>query len=403
MDASTFDRLTRALSTTPSRRKLAKTAAVSVVAAIFGRLEPEAAPSTSAASCDPVGAECAGHAECCSLKCSTDQRGQPPAKRCCLPLDKKCRRGDQCCSGHCDGGRCRCLGPTQICTDDHECCSGVCDEGVCGTIGCQPEAAEITCDFGRICGEYLSLCGDVIDCQCGPGHACKGGHCRCDRDACPGCCNGDGTCDPDGTSDDACGFGGAPCDNCTLSNSLCTVQGCCPETRVCGADCCRFGCCDGGADCLDGHDDTRCGRNNESCADCTLFGGRCAAGRCVCDKRSCPSGCCNRNPNLPVCENGNSDDLCGGGGKVCEDCTAKPGGPWTCKNQKCCIDDNQTCPSGCKKGKPCKSCCTGRCGEDGKCGGCVPDLEPCPQGCQEFQPCPGCCGRYCSSGKLCFM
>ena len=54
----------------------------------------------------------------------------------CKPLNQKCRRNTQCCSGNCAGGKCAaaCTANGGSCSINSECCSGRC--GALGT--CDP-------------------------------------------------------------------------------------------------------------------------------------------------------------------------------------------------------------------------------------------------------------------------
>jgi hypothetical protein len=59
------------------------------------------------------------------------------------------------------------------------------------------------------------------------------------------------------------------------------------------------------------------------CAECAscLPGQRCVTGQCVCDSRSCPTGCCT-SVGTPggTCQPGTDNDVCGNGGFTCTMC-----------------------------------------------------------------------------------
>jgi hypothetical protein len=57
----------------------------------------------------------------------------------CKRNGKKCKNGNQCCSGNCEGETCVCIPVCEPCTENRQCCSGICDTeftGVCSGQGC---------------------------------------------------------------------------------------------------------------------------------------------------------------------------------------------------------------------------------------------------------------------------
>jgi hypothetical protein len=114
----------------------------------------------------------------------------------CKPLNKKCRKNAQCCSGKCEGNIC-----VAACPSGQVLCGGSCVSNSCltgqtfNTTTCQCE-----CPSGQeVCGEGCSTpnggaCTD--DSQCcgyafcrGPNGTCCGGvanFCSTDADCCPG-------------------------------------------------------------------------------------------------------------------------------------------------------------------------------------------------------------------------
>jgi hypothetical protein len=54
----------------------------------------------------------------------------------CKPLNKKCRKNEQCCSNNCFGGICRpvCRNPPD-CTDSSDCCPGSFCDAKAGSLG----------------------------------------------------------------------------------------------------------------------------------------------------------------------------------------------------------------------------------------------------------------------------
>lgn len=94
-----------------------------------------------------------------------------------------------------------------------------CAQGCCQGSQCTPGTSVAACGYG---GNPCKTCGS--------GELCKDGTCQtlaCDQTACPkGCCDTSGTCKP-GTTDDACGSGGAACKACDSgANEICQANKC---------------------------------------------------------------------------------------------------------------------------------------------------------------------------------
>jgi hypothetical protein len=117
MDGDRFDEIVQRLSRLTTRR-----GATGLLAALLGEhsaAEVGAKPrrkagkrdanrrqATAEAECTGTGGPCGEDGECCSGRCSDDERGDPPARRCCQAKGKPCKRHSQCCSGRCQDERC---------------------------------------------------------------------------------------------------------------------------------------------------------------------------------------------------------------------------------------------------------------------------------------------------------
>jgi hypothetical protein len=146
------------------------------------------------------------------------------------------------------------LGCAAICTDG--CCDdrGNCRKPSLSTCG-KGASACMVCDTMTAdqCHEGTCACGS--DAPCALGTHCVGGHCVCDANSCPGCCDDAGHCWKH--SADHCGMAGGACMPCDPN----------------AADGCANGCtCGAGPACHEGQ--------------------HCLQGQCVCDPFSCPGGCC---------------------------------------------------------------------------------------------------------------
>ncbi|WP_126628478.1 hypothetical protein [Dictyobacter alpinus] len=123
MTSNHFDDLTRALSTTTSRRQTFKILFASVVGGVVGLSSMQV---TQAAGCAAVGSACKQNNECCTYTCDSGRCG-------CRQNGTKCSADSQCCTNTCDttSGKCSCKKHGIKCTNNIECCSGTCTAGVC--------------------------------------------------------------------------------------------------------------------------------------------------------------------------------------------------------------------------------------------------------------------------------
>jgi Dickkopf N-terminal cysteine-rich region len=132
--------------------------------------------------------------------------GEAAADNLCKPLDKKCRKDAQCCTGlSCQNGTCApCTSNGGTCSANDQCCSRNCSNGFC-------------CPSGRVGlsnGTCAKLCGSLQDCP--PG--------------CVGC---------------FIPIGGAPpafCGSGEVPESSCTSDDDCPRGQFCGTGACIVAC-----------------------------------------------------------------------------------------------------------------------------------------------------------------
>ena len=84
----------------------------------------------------------------------------------CKPVNKKCRKDAQCCSGRCDttSRTCACREDGGPCTDDTQCCSGFCAFGA----RCAEPGVRISCR----CVNGASTTGCAADCNTGQQEIC---------------------------------------------------------------------------------------------------------------------------------------------------------------------------------------------------------------------------------------
>jgi hypothetical protein len=97
----------------------------------------------------------------------------------CKPLEKKCRKNQQCCSGNCSKsgtsrfGTCACQENGGSCANNSQCCSGNCASGTCAAA-CLPDV---------IRGNCTSPCTSDTQCCSGNCRGCcigrNGVTCRC--------------------------------------------------------------------------------------------------------------------------------------------------------------------------------------------------------------------------------
>ncbi|HEU5430496.1 MAG TPA: hypothetical protein VFU81_02470, partial [Thermomicrobiales bacterium] len=284
----------------------------------------------SLAVCGSGGAACQACGQC--RQCSGGNCVAANESQCCNAGNGLCRSGQcvDCGSGQRCGDRaCVCNGqscPDGCCDRSNTCQSGSSD-GACGTdgqlcqacrapqtcgggdqprrCGCTEESDDVTC-AGK-CGTVANNCGRRVDCT----------------PRCPGCCSG-ATCLP-GTSDDACGAGGAGCQICHAPQT-CAGDG---KPGACG---CKPNCAGKG-----------CGADDGCGGKC-----RCPQDSPICLNDSEPSCCCPDNGLTNVCVANETDPTV-----VC--CCPSIGGPTPyCRlapsgKQCCCTNPDQTCTdSGCQ-------------------------------------------------------
>jgi hypothetical protein len=253
------------------------------------------------------------------------------------------------------------------------------------------------------CGFGGQPCQDCV----ARGLVCQGQQClliaQCNAQNCGfGCCEGN-TC-VGGTSSNACGFGGQPCQNCQQFGETCQGQTC-QGQMGCNAQNCGFGCCQGNI-CNSGQSSNACGFGGAPCQNCQSFGETCQGQVCsvvgMCNAKTCPNGCC----QFGVCIPGTLDNACGFGGQACQNCQSFGD---ICQGQVC-------VSTGCNANN-CFGCCQGNlcvpgttnnaCGfGGGQCLNCTAHNETC-QGQQclsacNSNNCQGCCdpNQICQPGFL---
>jgi hypothetical protein len=153
-----------------------------------------------------------------------------------------------------------------------------CDPQSCSQGCCTADKECVTSPTNTQCGRSGGLC---IDCTQGGGTCTvkgNGAYCElpaaCSAASCPsGCCEKQ-LCWT-GASDLVCGAGGAPCVDCTVGGQTCVAQAC-TGTVTCDAQSCATGCCRAGK-CLEGTSDFACGTGGAVCLDCTGSGQSCGA------------------------------------------------------------------------------------------------------------------------------
>ena len=91
---------------------------------------------------------------------------------------------------------------------------------------------------------------------------------KCTPASCSGCCKASalGTTCESGFTDNACGYGGAPCMVCSLQQKC--SQGVCGTAQKCDATSCSSGCCDSNGKCQTGASNTACGTGGVACQAC---------------------------------------------------------------------------------------------------------------------------------------
>jgi hypothetical protein len=109
----------------------------------------------------------------------------------------------------------------------------------------------------------------------------------CGPSTCPGCCDAEGAC-RSGQDVGACGLAGRRCVACDPGVDLCTPDPANPDGQVCFSPCafvsCKFRCCKPSGECVAGNTDDLCGSTGQLCDDCAARG-------LVCDASSQPHAC----------------------------------------------------------------------------------------------------------------
>ena len=152
MEHISFDRITRRLAVTTSRRR----GVIALVAGAFGLAGISAAEAVVPVPpiCRSTGMECSDSIPCCSGRCivkrdgtsrcarKTSNRKKKHAEKnsddkdTCIALFDTCGLGSTCCEGlTCESDVC-CVGPFWACDSDADCCFNTvysCINGVCNT------------------------------------------------------------------------------------------------------------------------------------------------------------------------------------------------------------------------------------------------------------------------------
>ena len=91
---------------------------------------------------------------------------------------------------------------------------------------------------------------------------------QCSPASCSGCCRTSamGTTCESGFTNNACGYGGAPCSVCTVQQKC--NQGICSQAQTCDSTTCASGCCDSSGKCQSGTSGTSCGTGGAACQAC---------------------------------------------------------------------------------------------------------------------------------------
>jgi hypothetical protein len=195
MDGGTFDRLTRLLAGTATRRR-GLAAALGALPAVAGlgaeradarkgrdRHGHDAGPGKSgggkhrpsvAGPCGSSGRDnrCKKDKECCTGHCQKSSGAKIGRCR-CIKQGKGCKNGQTCCGNtSCIANVCSVPGPTcgataTACTSDANCCSGlICENGLCAP--CVETVCASGCDFTDVNAAYAAAtAGDTI--YIGPG------------------------------------------------------------------------------------------------------------------------------------------------------------------------------------------------------------------------------------------
>jgi hypothetical protein len=283
-------------------------------------------------NCEPVGATCAAHDDCCSANCD------PRLKVCanglgrCKGSGEGCAAPTECCTMVCDGGRCgstQCTSDNQPCTSAAQCCSGTCTGSVCQPLNAECKTSGNTCSGHGDCCSHFCENGK---CSGQPSFCLQSGDACGDNDA---CCTG--ICTKQA---------GAAVGTCTPPSAPGTT-GCLVAGQVCGAGATA----DGGVR-LNDAGIPACG--GECCSrSCAPYG---PTGVLVCQP---PSGC---RPTGEVCRE--DADCCGSpglpGGNGSVRCSKGPGEPvGRCDNGNACRPAGAVCKLATSSCNAENNCCAG--------------------------------------------
>jgi hypothetical protein len=263
--------------------------------------------------------------------------------------------GTQSCSGCCQGNSClvgntsfACGFGGVLCENcqafGDTCANQQCmPQPTCGPQNCKGCCVGNTCIDGSentTCGSGGATCVDCVP----SGATCLNQACvsnnQCNPKTCAGCCEGNACVA--GDVNVACGQAGSPCQDCATLNETCQNQACVAAT-LCGPQNCG-GCCEGNT-CVFGDGSNACGFGGAQCQDCTALGETCTNSQCMsaCNSINC-AGCCDAQQ---VCQPGFLDTQCGGQGAACVNCTALSP-PSTCDGAvtpAVCKGQETQCPS----------------------------------------------------------
>ncbi len=219
-----------------------------------------------------------------------------------LPRPEVCNGLDDDCNGIIDDGAvCQRAGCGAACGPTQECCGGQCAEietssTDCGACGHRCQGENACCG-----GSCIDQSADLFHCG-----AC-GRHCATGET----CCGG--TCVDTRSNSTSCGACGRACD----PGQLCCSSECVPTTVcTCDARTCPSGCCGPDGQCHAGTTADACGGHGEPCNQCT--GSGCLGARCV----ACTTGCVHVVDGAAVCnpEGASDSRACGSGGALCDAC-----------------------------------------------------------------------------------
>lgn len=208
--------------------------------------------------------KCVKHNACGASNCTT---GCCRAGR-CMPgsSDDACGKGgDSCSDCTVTALKCtdqRCGGGTQPCG------ASTCNGGCCAGGKCQAGTVDLACGKGGVACVDCKAAGKTCEAA---SQTCKGTTPSCSATTCAaGCCQG-GACMA-GNTDSACGKGGASCADCKAAGKTCdsATSACSSGPTTCDATSCPLGCCQGGG-CKMGTTESACGQGGAPCASCMAW------------------------------------------------------------------------------------------------------------------------------------